>query len=183
MKFPPAPRLDVRANTPTLEWLLAGGVYDHTIDDIDFVSHVQRAHLIAVDPGDPVGVALFPYDLTLGIELYEMTAESFTKGLVKFPDGLDIDVVCETPLKGANMVYDEHPWKVRGFVEYWHQAAHAEHGGMFVPVSVQTLVPARNLITCPPVASGNRHARDAFAYGVVALAMNADLRLRLEAAA
>jgi len=175
-------RLAVRAATPSLEWLLAGGVYDHTdeltADQFDRSAH--DAHLIAIDPGRPAGVACFSHDLPVyGITLFQVSPEQLSKTLMRFPIGLDLDIVCETPLKGHVRVFDESPWKVRGFVEHWH-AAVTSHGELFVPAPVGWLKAGEALMPVPPVRSHADHPRDAMRYGVAALALNTELRRRLE---
>jgi len=167
-----------------VEWIGAGGFYtgdpkDPTFKDL-FRWSVQQAHLIAVDPGDPCGVATFGYDLaSVGVGLFEVDPTLLAHTLVRcFPSGCELDLVCEAPLFGAVRVYDEWPQKVSGFLELWHHAEHAEEGGRYISAPVSWLKPARHFVDV--TSSGvSRHAKDALRYGVLATQVHKDVRTRL----
>lgn len=170
----------------SVSWLGAGGVYNCGWDEDDLRRSVQQAHMIAVDPGAPCGVACFGWDLAAyGISLHQCMPEDLAYTIIKsFPTGIDLDIVCETPLKGAVRVFDEHPWKVRGFLELWHTTVH-DGESQFIPAPVAWLKPGTAFVTFNDreINASNKDTKDALAalrYGVMAVVNNEKLRERLE---
>lgn len=143
-------------------------------DTGDLDRAVRMAEVIAVDPGDPAGVACFPHDRGYPITLHEVDpaelAQSFVESVGKRA------VVCETPLHGAIRVYDTAPWRLRGFLEFFSSAV----GQLFYAAQVDNLKAGKNLAKVN-TRGVSRHAKDALAYGAVAITLNSTLAARLEA--
>lgn len=134
---------------------------------------VRMAEVVAVDPGDPAGVACFPLDAGYPITLHEVNpaelAQSFVESVGKR------SVVCETPLHGSVRVYDPEPWKLRGFLQHFSAAV----GQLFHAAQVDNLKAGKNLAKVN-TRGVSRHAKDALAYGAVAITLNSALAQRLE---
>lgn len=169
------PQLELEIHD-SLSWITEGGVWDYTAEGPgSFDLMLEDARILTIDPGAPTGVALFHNDLAgQGIDLFHLTPEAFANGLINhLPASIEVDFVCETPLHGAVRVFDPWPWRVRGFVELFHQAVFPDD--LFVPAMVGWLKPGKSLVKVPPVLGGGDHARDALRYGVVALTQHEKL--------
>ena len=141
---------------------------------------IYGASLISVDPGKPCGVAIWPYDDRDPITLHEVPDPSEISEAFSQARGAVFHIVCETPLHGAVRVYDPWPWRVRGYLELF-QTAHsrARDGNLFVPANVGWLKAGRNIATVS-TKNVSRHAKDALAYGAVAVSTNHELRKPFE---
>lgn len=130
---------------------------------------LRSAEVIAVDPGNPSGVALFaPGSVTL----YQVPAAKLAEAVLKAVcAGSQLNVVCEKPLHGGVIVHDPWPWKVRGFMELCAK----DTGGLFVEAAVSWLKPGADFATIrtpgwTASSPGTKDALAALRYGTIAAA-------------
>lgn len=176
-----AQHLEVRWVGPCARLFAGADVLYLGTDDLALHEAVGGASFIAVDPGKPCGVAIWPLDTGYPISLHEADPTVLADALLGMAQADDLHICCETPLHGAMRVYDPEPWKLRGFLEHFQTARRrARHGNLFIPAQVDWLHAGGNLakVNTPGVS---RHAKDALAYGAVAVTMNGALIARLEA--
>lgn len=165
-------KLEVRwRGTPKRLWSRLD-VIDYGDDPRELRRSMQGATLVGIDPGEPTGVACFPYDSGYPITLHTVATEDLADA-VGISTGYD--VVCETPLHGAVRVYDPNPWKVRGFFELtMQQSNRSEHE--FVAAHTGWLKAGDAVAHVKHIDHDHRHGHDALRYAALGVTIHPRLR-------
>lgn len=154
----------------SVDFLTDGGVYNNDTDHLrTFRFAVKHARVIAVDPGDPCGVAIFKAGAP--VTLHEVTPVTLARSLLADHRGYaDLDIVCEQPLSGPVRVYDSEPLRVTGFLKLWHRSVfYEDDDALFIDAPVGWLKAGKGLARLKHPAKVSKHALDALRYGVMAV--------------